>query len=327
MKSAFIKFIIIFILYFALIFIIPYIICHVAFPQNNSASYSAEEFTTLKSYVASKGETREFLLEEYLVGVVGAEMPATFPEDALKAQAVAARTHIISKIRSGGNTAPEHHGGDVCTNSSHCKAWKSEEELSASWGENAPEYLEKIKKAVNDTKGEIVVYEGEPISAVYYSMSSGNSENSEDVWGGEVPYLKSVSSSFDANAPGFESVTSFTAEEFKNVIKKENPDADFSALPKEWVKNPILSEGGGVISIDIGGVTFKGTLIRTLFSLRSHNFTITYTPEDVFIFNVKGYGHGVGMSQWGCKFLAEDGKTYTDILKYYYTGVDIVKLT
>lgn len=327
MKSAFIKAIIIFILYFALIFIIPYIICTVLLPKNNTVSIAEEEFATIKSYVVSQGETREFPLEEYLVGVVGAEMPATFPEDALKAQAVAARTHIISKIRSGGNTAPEHHGGDVCTNPSHCKAWKSEAELSASWGENAQEYLKKIKKAVNDTANEIVVYEGEPISAVYHAMSSGNSENSEDVWGGEVPYLKSVSSSFDADAPGFESATSFTAEEFKNVIKKESSDADFSAPPSQWVKNPVLSEGGGVIAIDIGGITFKGTLIRTLFGLRSHNFTITYTPEDVFIFNVKGYGHGVGMSQWGCKFLAEDGKTYTDILKYYYTGVDIVKMT
>lgn len=281
----------------------------------------------VKTYIADRNTVSEFELEEYLVGVVGAEMPATFPDEALKAQAVAARTFIISKMNSASKDADTHDGSGapVCTDPSHCKAWKSQEELASAWGEEggkAEEYLTKIKNAVQSTKGEIITYDGKPIAAVYYSMSGGKTENSVDVWGGDVPYLKSVSSSFDQKAPGFNSESAFTTDEFKRVISAENPNVVFADNPELWVSDVVYSEGGGVISLKIGGKEFKGTRLRTLFSLRSHNFTLSFA-DGLAIFKVKGYGHGVGMSQWGCKYLAEDGKTYVDILKYYYSGVEI----
>ena len=278
----------------------------------------------IKSYIVSADEVREYELEEYLVGVVGAEMPASFPDEALKAQAVAARTFIISRVIADKGDVPEHKGAAVCTNPAHCKAWKSTGELEAAWGDKAEENLKKIKAAVKATKNEIIVFNGEPITAVYYSMSGGKTENAADVWGGDVPYLKSVASSFDENAPNFNSEASFTFDEFKEIILKEAPDAVFGENPAEWFSDIVTSEGGGVMSIKIGGTEFKGTKIRTMFSLRSHNFTVS-ANEDKIVFKVKGYGHGVGLSQWGSKFLADSGKSYTDILKYYYTGVEVVR--
>ena len=278
----------------------------------------------IKSYIVSADEVREYELEDYLVGVVGAEMPASFPDEALKAQAVAARTFIISRIMADKGDVPEHKGAAVCTNPAHCKAWKSTEELTAGWGDNAEKNLKKIEAAVKATKNEIIVFNGEPITAVYYSMSSGKTENAADVWGGEVPYLKSVASSFDENAPNFNSEVSFTFDEFKEIVLKEAPDAVFGENPSEWFSDIVTSEAGGVMSIKIGGAEFKGTKIRTMFSLRSHNFTVNISDNKI-VFNVKGYGHGVGLSQWGSKFLADSGKSYIDILKYYYTGVDVVK--
>ncbi len=311
------------IIYIALMFFIPW--ATVYFSGFNSAPDIHP--ATVKSYIVEENAVREFPLEEYLVGVVGAEMPATFPIEALKAQAVAARTFIVYKSASAGNDAHGGTGAPVCTDPGHCKAWKSNRELLSSWGGDSTvseEYMNKIKKSVTDTRGEIITYEGKPISAVYYSMSGGSTENSADVWGGNVPYLKSVNSSFDEKAPGFSSEAAFTTDEFKRVILSENPSAVFGSDPSLWVTEIIRSEGGGVISLKIGGTKFKGTRIRTLFSLRSHNFTIEFS-DGIALFRVKGYGHGVGMSQWGSRFLAEEGKTYAEILKYYYSGVEIEK--
>ena len=326
------------IIYSCLIFLIPSVVLFIrsGFTQPKSGERLSAEYKKqadeklgsrpykIKSYIVSADEVREFDLEEYLVGVVGAEMPASFPEEALKAQAVAARTFIISRVMADKGDVPEHKGAPVCTNPAHCKAWKSVDELTAAWGDNAKENLSKIEKAVKSTENEIAVYKGTPISAVYYSMSGGNTENAADVWGGDVPYLKSVSSSFDENAPNFNSSAEFTLDEFKEIVLKEAPEAVFGENPAEWFSEPVLSEGGGVMSIKIGGIEFKGTKIRTMFSLRSHNFAVS-TDGDKIVFNVKGYGHGVGLSQWGSKFLADSGKNYIDILKYYYTGIEVVK--
>ena len=310
------------IIYILLIFIIPSAVVYF-FRDATGTRPGTYTPVTIKSYISDEDKVEEFPLEEYLVGVVAAEMPASFPEEALKAQAVAARTFIVSRSLSDAGDVPEHKGAVVCTNPAHCKAWRNIETLKSGWGEKAEEYEAKIKNAVASTEGKLILYEGKPISAVYYSMSSGNTENSADVWGGDLPYLKSVNSSFDSKAPGFASQAAFTPEEFKRVILTENPKAVLGDDPSLWVGQAVTSEGGGVMTIKIGGELFKGTRLRTLFSLRSHCFTLSYT-DGVMLFEVKGYGHGVGMSQWGSRFLAEEGKTYTEILKYYYTGVEIV---
>lgn len=272
-------------------------------------------------YIKSEDRVAEMDFEEYLYGVVGAEMPAAFPLEALKAQAVAARTFALNRTENGTEKETRHKGADICTDPSHCKAWISMDERLAKWDEqNRETYRRKITAAVDETKGIIMTYGGKPITAVFYAISSGKTENSKDVWGGDVPYLKSVSSPYDKDAPGYASTAEFSLDEFKKRISAEFQSAEFSENPSEWYKNEKRSEGGAVISCEIGGVEIKGTKIRTIFNLRSHNYTLSLTDKAVF--SVKGYGHGVGLSQWGAKFYAEKGKNYRDILKLYYSGID-----
>ncbi len=280
-----------------------------------------EKNFTVTAYIKNEDRVMEMDLEEYICGVVSAEMPASFPLEALKAQAVAARSYVMNKIEKNLDL-PEHHGAQVCTDSAHCKAWMSREERMGKWAaEEAEGNMRKIERAVYDTKGEIITYGGEPAVAVFYAISSGKTENSKEVWGGDVPYLQSVESPHDVNAPGYSSQEVMTLEEFKNKFKAAHPEADFEG---KWYSGEIRSQGGAVAQAEIGGVKVKGTEIRTIYGLRSHNFTLKLGEKAVF--DVVGYGHGVGMSQWGAKFYAEEGKSYRDILRIYYSGVEIEEL-
>ena len=270
-------------------------------------------------YIAHEDKVVEMDTCQYLKEVVGAEMPAEFSYEALKAQAVAARTYLQSKIQKGGDNK-EHKGAPVCTDYKHCKAWLSESEMKAQWEEEKrEEYWSKISKAVEETKGEIITYEGEPISAVFHSTSSGKTENAGDVWQNNVPYLVSVESKGDLMSPKYSSEYSCSREEFCKVVESNIDNTDWnSGLYSDIVR----SEAGGIITIKLGGVEVKGTTFRTIFELRSTNVELEQTGNKI-VMKVKGYGHGVGMSQYGANFMAENGSTYKDILKYYYTGVEI----
>ena len=322
------KYLICHIICILLVFIIPLIVILVGNIDvfTNITEYRPKlSLKRITVYNVNEDKVMEMDLEEYLCGVICAEMPVSFPYEALKAQAVAARTYIVKRCE---NVAPsdEHKGAMVCTSSAHCNAWLSKEERMSKWNKSEAEgNWNKIVSAVNDTSGEIMTYDGAPITAVFYAISSGKTENAEDVWGGNVPYLQSAESPYDTQAPGYSSTATFSKEEFKNIILSSGKGADLSASPKNWYKNENRSEGGAVLSCNIGGAVFKGTEIRSLFSLRSHNYTLSYA-DGTFTFNVKGYGHGVGMSQWGAKYYAEEGKNYKDILKIYYSGISFHKI-
>lgn len=247
-------------------------------------------------------------MEEYLLGVVLAEMPASFEEEALKAQSVAARTYTKGKLDS-----PAHENADICMAASCCQAY-----IYPSLYEGGEENLLKVKAAVDDTKGEIMTYENEPVLAVFHSMSAGKTEDAENVWGNSVPYLKSAESSGEESVDRFETSITISFSEFMNKVNSEG--AKLSS-PSD-IGKPLLSDAGYVKSIIIGGKCFKGTEIRSLFSLRSAAFTIT-ADDALVTFSVKGFGHGVGMSQHGANVLAKEGKSYEEILKHYYKGVDI----
>ncbi len=268
-------------------------------------------------------KTENLSLEEYIIGVVAAEMPASFPEEALKAQAVAARTYTMKKL--SGEFAPEHNGAALCDNPAHCKAYKPIAESAAAWKNSADEYTQKIKKAVADTDGEILLYEGEPITAVFHSTSSGKTESSKDVWGGDVPYLVSVESRGEESSPNYEKVKKYSPDEFKKIFLTKFPDAVFDSNPENWVTNISRSDAGGVKSVSIAGVSLKGSDVRALFELNSTNFTILYLNGEMEI-RTFGYGHGVGMSQYGAKYLAANGSNYEEILKTYYIGVTLGKI-
>ena len=313
----------IYIFFISVIYFVPFIFSLGTAPsaQTRAQNSSPSCTKTVSVYFKNEDKVETVLLEEYIPGVIAAEMPASFPLEALKAQAVASRSYILNKIGSGGSKIESHKGADVCTDSSHCKAWMSKEERFEKWAETEREKnWTKIMTAVSETSGEYMTYNNQPITAVFYAISAGTTERAADVWGSDIPYLQNADSSLDKNAPNYRSTAEFSAKEFRRLVTGDSPELQLKGEPSGWYTDEVRSSGGAVLSCNIGGKTFKGTDIRRIFSLRSHNFTLSCNGEN-FIFDVIGYGHGVGMSQWGAKFYAEQGKNYRDILRIYYSGI------
>jgi stage II sporulation protein D len=285
---------------------------------------------TIKVYITEEDKVVEMNFNEYLKGVVAAEMPASFHIEALKAQAVAARTYVYHRLinnEKNGIDVPEHKGADICTNPAHCKAWISKKKALEKWGLlSSGKYWDKISKAVDETTDMIITYEHEPIDAVFHSTSSGRTENSEEVWTNTIPYLRSVISEGEEASPKFTSKLEITLTEFKEKLSSVRPEIKFEGNPGDFIEKFEKTEGGSIKTIRIGGCDFKGTEIRKIFELNSANFTITIDNDKV-VFNVKGNGHGVGMSQYGANYLAQQGKYYEEILKHYYKDVEIVKMS
>ncbi len=257
-------------------------------------------------------------LEEYLCGVVAAEMPASFEPEALKAQAVAARSYAVHK-KNGINS--DHTKAVVCTDPNHCKAYLTKEELARKWGQDTEKYSEKISNAVFSTSGEVITYKGEVALAVFHSQSGGGrTENSADVWGGDVPYLVSVESHGEEEAPNFYSTVVFEFVEFREILEKNIPGIKIISAKDVGVTE--TNESGSVAFVNIGNKKISGKDMRTYFKLRSSCFTIKADDNNV-TFEVTGYGHGVGMSQYGANAMAKEGADYKKILTHYYTGTKI----
>lgn len=253
------------------------------------------------------GDIVEMELEEYLKGVVYAEMPSSFNIEALKAQAVAARTYTKFKM------ADSTH---ICDNPSHCQAW-----LENDYSEN----FEKVSKAVEETRGKTVSYMGETIEAFFHSSSGGKTESSKEVWGKDIPYLVPVESpNEDKIMSTFFSEKEVTYKELKTLI---NNYLGKNQVTTEKLKNKIKiisrTEGDRVNEIKIDKASLSGASIRGILELRSTNFDIELKEKSV-VFKVKGYGHGVGMSQWGAEVMAREGKDYEEILKYYYPNTEVI---
>ena len=266
-------------------------------------------------------EVVEMTMADYLAGVVRAEMPASFEEEALKAQAVAARTYTLYKMEGGGSA--NHPEADACDDINCCKAYKSREDAARDWGMAAAVYEEKIQRAVAETDGEVILYDSQPVLAVFHSSSAGVTRPSGEVWQQDLPYLQSVSSpEGEDTVPNYHTTVSFSLTEFKALFISHYPTANLSGSPANWFTNIQQTENGSVLSLQVGGISVAGTELRTLLGLRSAAFTISFA-EDTVEFSVTGYGHGVGMSQYGANVLAQEGKTYVEILTHYYTGTTV----
>lgn len=267
------------------------------------------------------GEERTLTLEEYLWGVVAAEMPASFEPEALKAQAIAARTYTLYRLAHPKGT----HSTDLCGDYTCCQAWISQENRMESWGDDAETYAEKITAAIRDTDGEIAVSGGEPILAVFHASSGGKTRSAEEVWGGSYSYLTAVESPEGEEVPNYYSTVTVSAEEFREKLTAAYPEADLSGDVSAWLGAMTWDEGGLPLTLEVGGVEIPTKELRTLFGLRSATLTAEVQDGNV-VFSVTGYGHGVGMSQYGANVLAKEGKTAEEIIQWYYTGAEIGSL-
>lgn len=282
----------------------------------------------IKVRMQSDGQVRTMSLEEYVKGVVAAEMPANFEPEALKSQAVVARTLAVKRMRAYGGAGLEGDlAADVSTDPAKGQAWSSTDELKKRWGLlDYSAYWSKISRAVDETEGIIIVYDGLPIDAQFHSTSAGPTENSEDVWSEEVPYLRSVSCDWDKESPWYTSTTKLTLTQVEAKLPGTGALAVYASTSK---KAPIeitdRTPTGRARTVRVGGKTIRATDFRLALGLRSSKFTVTVQNGEA-TFQVTGYGHGVGLCQYGANGLAKLGKKYQEIIQHYYTGVTLQTL-
>ena len=320
-KTAFIP--IVLLLLTALVGIVPALCSHApskALSPRKSEIRSGDVYLTV--YNTALQKTEHVNIEEYLPGVLAAEVPASYEFEALKAQAVAARSYIFYKLDT---ISSEHPDAAVCDNPSHCKAHINKADAKARWAESDAKYnWNKLVDAVNATRGEYMVCGDEVVEAFFFAQSGGRTENSEDVWGESRPYLKSVESPESSSSQNNLSSKEFAFLEFRKILNKHNHQiAINNSAPVFGQTN--RTQGQSVKTVTIDNVTFTGKELRTIFGLKSANFTITTTQKSV-VFSVIGYGHGVGMSQTGANEMAKNGEKYTEILSHYYTNIQIMKI-
>jgi len=269
------------------------------------------------SLLLEDGSVKKMSLADYLWGVVAAEMPASFEPEALKAQAVAARTYWASQSGTS-----KHEKVDICADSGCCQAYISREEAAANWGDKAGEYQSRIARAVTQTDGLCVTYEGSPIQALFFSSAPGSTVDAQAVWGRAVPYLVSVESPEGEEVPNYRSQLTMTTWEFRSLVLEQYPGANLTGPVSGWLSDFVWEPSGTVNTVNVGGVTLTGGQVRTLLGLRSACFSVSVSGDEM-TFHVTGYGHGVGMSQYGANAMARQGKSFADILTWYYTGAQV----
>lgn len=273
-------------------------------------------------YLCKEQRVVQLNLEDYVAGVVAGEMPSSFEMEALKAQAVAARTYGISKLKKSDKGNPAEHPDAPLCDTTHCQVYLSEEDLLALKGENwMKDGWLRINEAVEATSGEVMYYEDDLVEQpLFHSSSGGKTENSEDVFVSAVPYLRSVESPYEGEAPNLNESITVPMSSFIDKVQKIHGATN---VHSSTIKILERSEGGRVKEIQVGNKVLSGRNIRDLFGLRSANFTFTFDGNDSIIFTTSGYGHGVGMSQWGANGMAKAGFGYEEILQHYYIGVVI----
>ena len=275
--------------------------------SNNTTSKKETNNDIKVTIYRNSGKIITLSLEEYLIGVVGAEMPASFNIEALKAQAIAARTYTLKSIKKN----------KKLTDTTSTQVYKDNNELKKMWGSSFNTYYQKVKSAVNSTKGLYITYNGDYIDAVFFSTSNGYTEDPINVWGYNIPYLKIKDSPLDKNTSAYLRTKKFTYDEFSKILG--------FTINKETTISITKNKSNRVSTIKINNKTYTGVDFRELLNLRSTDFDLELENNKIVI-TTRGYGHGVGLSQYGSNELAKTGYTYDKIIKYYYTGVSINKL-
>lgn len=287
--------------------------------EENLEIFDYGKFSNIKLLHTENNNIEEIGLDEYLYGVVASEMPASFEEEALKAQSIVARTYTIYQIKNSN----KHENADMCDNSYCCQAWISKENRFARWDKDVQEeYWNKILKAVNETKGKFITYNKEPINALFHSNSGGCTELSINVWGGDCPYFQTVETAGEENYSSYNSEVEISKDELVSKMIEKYSDFQIDFSYENCIKIQEYNSSGRISKLKIGNITLSGVEARNIFGLKSSKFSFEILKDSIK-FNVIGYGHGVGFSQCGADQLAKNGKSYEEIIKYYYKDVEI----
>lgn len=292
------------------VFIFPYLIINV-FIRNDEITFNFNSNSVVRVYRESTNKIDRVPIEEYVVGVLAGEVPVSFEVEALKAQAVASRTYVMFQIQK--NIKKDYDVIDTVSN----QVYLDDEILKEKWGNDYTNNINKIRKVVLDTSGEYLVYDGKIVEALFFSTSTGMTENSEEIFSSEVPYLRSVVSTWDEISPAYSDSKHFKKEEFYKLL-------NLSYQEKLNVEVTKKTSTGRVQEIKINNKIFDGKDVCSKLKLRSTFFEIIEYADKIVV-NTRGYGHGVGLSQYGAQGMAKEGYTYDEILKYYYSGVEIKK--
>ncbi len=291
--------------------------------QRKSDGGESEKPETVKVFMREDELVLNITVQEYIVGVLAAEMLPTYHEQALKAQAVAAYTYLLYK-KSEQQKSPDESlkGAYLSNDSSTHQGYLTSEERSEKWGDKAEQYEKKLNKAVEAVLGKVITFDGKPIIAAFHANNSGVTHSAKTVWGGDVPYLQSVVSVGDKLSPDCVKTVAISSQEFSSLAGALD-GCNLNGEASDWIGDVKADENGYVQSAVIGGGEFTGLRVRDALGLRSAVFTYEY-KDGTFRFTTEGYGHGVGMSQYGADYMARQGSSWEEIIKHYYTGVEIV---
>lgn len=287
-------------------------------PLQADAGYKPAD--TYRVLLTERGEIAEVPVRDYLIGAVAAEMPASYEAEALRAQAVVSHTYA-ERIRLQNARCPDPalNGADFSDDSAQYQAFYTSEQMRLAYGSHYAEFYEKIAAAVDAAGDQLLFSDGEPIVAAFHAVSAGQTESAESVWGSALSYLVPVKSDWDRSAPHFEEEAVRSAETVKKALTARFPKIELPAEPADWFRLTDVSESGTVRTVQCGSETVSGQTLRELLSLRSACFTVV-PRDDGFVFTTKGYGHNVGMSQYGANEMAKRGADCAGILAHYYPG-------
>ena len=294
----------------------------------SAADFPLSDMQTAGSYkvlLTETGTVEEIPVRDYLIGAAAAELPAGYEPEAMKAQIVASHTYAERMHRQQqANPDPALKGADFSDDSSKYQAFYTTEALHRLYGLSFRTYYKKWEDATDAAEDLLLCADGEPIVAAFHAVSGGQTENAADIWGKALPCLTSVPSPLDVSAPHFEETTHFSPDELREILMTAYPEIVLPEQPEQWFSDVCTTGAGTVLQVQTGNISLAGQKLRELLHLRSACINITYTNNS-FCFVTRGYGHGVGMSQYGANQMALSGSSFDEILLHYYSGAEIVR--
>ena len=297
------------------------------YSEDSSKPNTQKAENTIKVYLHEEDKVEEIPMKDYIKGVVCAEISPLFHPEAIKAQAVIAHTYALRIQQSEQeNPTKSLKGADISSDPNIHQAYFTSKEIKKRYGKNYDAYWKTISDCVDAVSDQIITYEDQPIIAAFHAISSGTTESSQNVWGQDLPYLISADSKGDTQSPHYAGKQTFSAKETEEFLKKAFPEIKIQGKQEDWFQINSRTPSGYVDDITVLNVQTTGQKIRSVFNLKSADFTISYQNGD-FVFSTKGYGHGVGLSQYGADYLAKEGKTWEEILAHYYPGTTLQNQT